>query len=108
MTAIRWMAVLAAGAVVVGACKREGDGAGGGQGGGPRATSPAIGELLAGVPGDAAAIGFVDLSEAPWAVITRGWPVPLDDAARQNLDRELRDYLARFVGLDVSRLQYAV
>src|ERR1041384_2175055 len=74
----------------------------------PRATSPARAELLAGVPGSAAAIAFVDLAETPWSQIIGGWLLPLDDATRQGLDKELREYLARTVGLDVSKLQYVV
>ena len=74
----------------------------------PRATSPAIAELLAGVPGSAAALAFIDLAETPWSQLAAGWPLPLDEATRQSLDKELREYLARSVGLDVSRLQYLV
>lgn len=75
--------------------------------GGARVTSPAIDALLAGVPGDALAVGFVDLDAPPWALVTGG-AVPLDEAARQTLDKELRAYLDRYVGVDVSKVQYAV
>jgi hypothetical protein len=102
----RTTAVLAAAALALSACKHDGVAPGGAEH--PRVTSPAIAELLAGVPGSAAAIGFVDLSETPWSQIIGGWPLPLDEATRQSLDKELREYLARFLGLDVSRLQYAV
>lgn len=73
----------------------------------PGVTSPAIDTLIAGVPGNAAAIGFVDLDKPPWAFITGGL-APLDDATRTTLDKELREYIDRYVGLDVSKLQYAV
>ena len=74
----------------------------------PRITSPAVAELLAGVPATAAAIGFLDLPESPWSQITRGWPLPLGDEARRSLDAELREHMLRFLGLDLSKLQYAV
>lgn len=86
------------------ACKSGGSNA---REGGPRATSPAIDTLLAGVPGDALAIGFVDLDAPPWTLVTGG-VMPLDEAARQTLDKELRAYLDRYVGVDVSKVQYAV
>jgi len=86
------------------ACKSGGSNA---RESGARVTSPAIDTLLAGVPGDALAIGFVDLETPPWALVTGG-AVPLDEVARQTLDKELRAYLARYVGVDVSQVQYAV
>jgi hypothetical protein len=109
MMTMRATAALVA-ALALGACKHEGDGTGGSMGGADRqrTTSPAIAELLAGVPGNAAAIGFIDLADTPWSQITGGWLMPLDTEARQSLDKELRDYLMSSIGLDVSRLQYAV
>jgi type IV pilus assembly protein PilA len=71
-------------------------------------TSPAIDGLLAGVPGDAMAIGFVDMDTPPWTYITGGGWIPLDEATRKSLDKELREYLDRYVGVDVSKLQHAV
>jgi hypothetical protein len=103
-------AVLAAAALALTGCKHDGStpGVASDRPQQPRATSPAIAELLAGVPGSAAAIAFVDLAETPWSQIIGGWLLPLDDATRQSLDKELREYLARTVGLDVSKLQYVV
>ena len=106
MTTRATAAVVAA--LALGGCKHEGAGTSGTAGDDRRTTSPAIAELLAGVPGNAAAIGFVDLADTPWSQITGGWLVPLDPETRQSLDKELRDYLTSSVGLDVSRLQYAV
>jgi hypothetical protein len=75
----------------------------------PGVTSPAIDALLAAVPGDAMAIGFVDLDTAPWHYITTGGAgFPLDAQTRQTLDKELREYVERYVGVDVSKLQYAL
>ncbi|MBC7975750.1 MAG: hypothetical protein H7138_12295, partial [Myxococcales bacterium] len=73
-----------------------------------RATSPAIVQLLAAVPDSAAALGFIDLTEAPWALVTGGALMPLDEASRKSLDKELREHVERYLGLDVSKLQYAV
>jgi hypothetical protein len=73
-----------------------------------RTTSAAISELLAGVPGSAAALGFIDMPEAPWSFVTGGGPFPLDDATRKTLDKELRAYVDRYLGMDLSGLQYAV
>jgi len=102
------MAVLAAAVLALGSCKH--DGAPGITPGEPRArtTSPAIAELLAAVPGNAAALGFIDVDEGPWSFITGGTLLPLDEATRKALDKELREYLVRHLGLDPSRLQYAV
>jgi Tfp pilus assembly protein PilE len=103
------MAMLAAAGLMLGACKHDGSTQGGAQGAKPpRPTSAAIGELLAAVPGDAAALAFLDLDEAPWALVTGGWPLPLDEETRKSLDKELREYVGRYLGLDVSKLQYAV
>jgi hypothetical protein len=99
-------ALVAAAVLALTSCKRDGDAAGGSQR--SRTTSPAIGELLAGVPGNATAIGFLDLTEPPWSLVTGGGPLPLDDATRASLDKELREYVERYLGLDVSKLQYAV
>jgi hypothetical protein len=74
---------------------------------GPAATSPSIDSLLEGVPGNAAALGFVDLDVAPWSQVI-GNMVPLDESARASLDKELREYLVRTLGLDPSKVQYAV
>ena len=71
-------------------------------------TSPAIDGLLAGVPGDAMAIGFVDMDTPPWTYITGGGWIPLDETTRKSLDKELREYLDRYVGVDVSKVQHAV
>jgi Tfp pilus assembly major pilin PilA len=100
-------ALVAAAVLTLTSCKHEGDTAGGGSQR-PRTTSPAIDELLAAIPGNAAAIGFLDLSEPPWSLITGGGPLPLDEATRKSLDKELREYVERYLGVDVSRLQYAV
>jgi hypothetical protein len=94
-------------ALALAACSHEGTG-GGGTAPGPRATSPAISELLAVVPGNAAAVGFVDLTQSPWSMITTGYLLPLDEATRKTLDQELHAYVDRYLGVDVSRLQYAV
>jgi type II secretory pathway pseudopilin PulG len=99
---------LAAAALALSSCKKDGAATSTGPESKPRTTSPAIGELLAAVPGDAAALGFLDLDEAPWSLVTGGWLLPLDEATRKTLDKDLREYLDRFIGLDVSRLQYAV
>lgn len=106
----RATALLAAATLALGACTHDGTSTGVAPAAGdrPRTTSPAIGELLAGVPGNAALVGFVDLAVAPWSQITRGWPIPLDDSTRQSLDKELRDYLAQTIGLDVSKVQHVV
>src|SRR6185295_15516946 len=59
----RATAYLAAATLALSACKHDGAGPGVApdRADRPRTTSPAIGELLAGVPGSAAAIAFVDL-----------------------------------------------
>lgn len=74
----------------------------------PRATSAAIGELLAAVPSSAAALGFIDVEESPWSLVTGGALLPLDEATRVALDKELREYVDRYLGIDLSGLQYAV
>lgn len=73
-----------------------------------RVTSPAIAELLAAVPGTAMALGFVDLAESPWSLVTGGFVLPLDQATRTTLDKELRAHIDRYLGVDLSRLQYAI
>src|SRR5262249_7096010 len=73
----------------------------------PSMASRMIDTLIAGVPGDALALGFVDMNAPPWALITGG-AVPLDEATRASLDKELRAYVDRYLGVDLSRLQYAV
>ena len=73
------------------ACKSGGSNA---REGGARVTSPAIDALLAGVPGDALAVGFIDLETPPRALVTGG-VMPLDEAARQTLDKELRRIVPR-------------
>jgi len=70
-------------------------------------TSPAIGDLLAAVPGDAVALGFVDLDAPPWSLLVGGL-MPLDEDTRKTLDQELREYVDRHFGVDLSKLQYAV
>jgi type II secretory pathway pseudopilin PulG len=100
--------VLFAAVLALSGCKHDGTGAAPGAPQGARATSPAIAELLAGVPGSAVALGFFDMVDAPLSLVTGGGPFPLDDAARKALDQELRDYVTRYLGLDVSKLQYAV
>ena len=72
-----------------------------------RVTGPAIAELIAAVPGDAISLGFFDTDHQPWALLTGGM-VPLDEANRKTLDKELREYVNRYLGLDLSKLQYAV
>jgi Tfp pilus assembly protein PilE len=101
-------ALFAAAVLALTCCKHDGAGPASGGPQGTRATSPAIAELLAAVPGNAAAVGFIDLAEAPWSLITGGGLVPLDDGARQALDKELREYVDRYLGLDLSKLQFAV
>lgn len=73
----------------------------------PGTTSAVIDSLLAGVPGDAFAIGFVDAPAPPWTMLTGGL-VPLDEPTRKTLDKDLREYVERYVGVDVSKVQYAV
>jgi Tfp pilus assembly protein PilE len=102
-------ALVAAAALVLGSCKHDGSATGApGVQQGPRTTSPAIAELLAAVPGNAAALGFIDMVEAPWSLATGGVLLPLDEATRKALDKELREYVDRYLGVDLSRLQYAV
>jgi Tfp pilus assembly protein PilE len=74
----------------------------------PSVTSPAIDALIANVPGNASAIAFVDLNVAPWSYVTGGAGFLLDPATQKELDKDLRAYVDRFVGVDVSKLQYAV
>lgn len=74
----------------------------------PPVTSPAIAELLAAVPGNAMALGFIDVDDSPWSLLTGGALLPLDEATRKTLDKELRDYVTQYLGLDLSKLQYAV
>ncbi len=74
----------------------------------PRVTSPAIGDLLAGVPGTAIALGFVDMADSPWSMVTGGSVLPLDPATRSTLDKELREYVDRYLGVDLSKVQYAI
>jgi len=105
----RTAGMLAAVALALSACKHDGAAttAPGAQPK-PRTTSPAIAELLAAVPGAAVALGFLDVDSSPWSLVTEGTPLPLDEATRKALDKELRAYVDRYLGLDVSRLQYAV
>jgi hypothetical protein len=108
MTTPRTTAVCAAAVLALSCCKHDGTSAGPSGPHPARPTSSAIGELLAAVPGNAAAIGFVDVDEAPWSLVTGGGWVPLDDATRKTLDQELREYVDRYLGVDLSRLQHAV
>jgi Tfp pilus assembly protein PilE len=101
-------AIAAAAALALGSCKHDGATATGAGSHPPPVTSPAIGELLAAVPGNAVALGFIDVDDSPWSVVTGGPWFPLDEATRATLDKELRAYVDRYLGLDVSRLQYAV
>jgi hypothetical protein len=94
--------------LALGGCKHDGAGSAPVVQQAPRATSPAIAELLAAVPDSAAALGIIDLTEAPWALVTGGALLPLDERTRKSLDKELREYVDRYLGLDLSRLQYAV
>jgi type II secretory pathway pseudopilin PulG len=106
---MRAAAMVATAVLALSACKKDGAATNApGANDPPRATSPAIAELLAGVPGNAGALGFLDIPRAPWSLVTGGWLLPLDEATRKALDKELREYLDRYLGLDVSRLQYAV
>ena len=104
MRAAAWVV---AAAVLVAGCKKDGAGDGTKAGVAPAVTSPAIDALLAAVPGSALALGFVDLNVAPWTYLTGGAGL-LDEPSRVALDKELRAYVERFVGIDVTRLQYAV
>ncbi|MGE3454420.1 MAG: hypothetical protein AB7O24_04840 [Kofleriaceae bacterium] len=99
------MFVVAAAALT--SCKRTGTEAGGGPSK-PGVTSPAIVELLNAVPANAMALGFVDAPKPPWSLLVDGTFMPLSEPARKTLDKELRDYVAKYVGLDVSKVQYAV
>ncbi|MBA3454122.1 MAG: hypothetical protein H0T42_13590, partial [Deltaproteobacteria bacterium] len=72
-----------------------------------RVTSPAIAELIAAVPGEAIALGFFDTDHNAWSLLTGG-VMPLDEAIRKTLDKELREYVDRYLGVDLSKLQYAV
>jgi type II secretory pathway pseudopilin PulG len=107
MSKITTKATLLAAVLALGCCKHEGatDTAMAGR---PRVSSKEIVELLAGVPGNAAALGFIDLERSPWSLATGEGMVGLDEATRKPLENELREYLERHVGLDVTRLQYAV
>jgi type II secretory pathway pseudopilin PulG len=100
--------VLFAAVLALGGCKHDGSGTAPGVQQGTRATSPAIAELLAAVPGNAAALAFIDMVDAPWSIVTGGGLLPLDEDARKALDKELRAYVDRYLGLDLSKLQYAV
>jgi type IV pilus assembly protein PilA len=101
--------VLAATMALVG-CKSSKDAGGtsGASASSPGVTSPTIDSLLGAVPGNAIALGFVDMDTPPWNYVTGGAGLPLDEATRKTLDKELREYIDRFVGVDVSKLQYAV
>lgn len=107
MRATVWALVLAA-TISLTSCKRDGGGPDNKTGAAPGITSPAIHSLIAGVPGDAIALGFVDMNVAPWTYITSGAGFMLDEGSRKTLDKELREYVERFVGVDVTKLQYAV
>jgi type II secretory pathway pseudopilin PulG len=102
MTAKTTVLVIAVTAALIG-CKREGSGTKGK----PGVTSPAIDTLIAAVPGNAVALGFVDMASPPWTFITGG-ALPLDEATRKTLDKELREYVDRYLGVDLSKLQHAV
>ena len=91
--------------LLAGGCKKQGQAD---QATTPAATSPAIDSLLEAVPGDALALAFVDMATPPWDVVTGGVGLVLDPETRKTLDTELRAYVDRYVGVDVSRLQYAV
>ncbi len=73
----------------------------------PRTTSPAIFKLLDAVPGDAQALAFLDLPQPLWGTVTGGI-LPIDAANRAILDKDLRGYVDKHLGLDLSKLQYAV
>jgi len=93
----------------IASCKKEGGSADNNKAAvAPSVTSPAIDTLIASVPGNASALAFVDLNVAPWSYITGGAGFLLDPASQKTLDKELRDYVDRYVGIDVSKLQYAV
>ncbi|CAN5859356.1 hypothetical protein BH11MYX2_BH11MYX2_05890 [soil metagenome] len=98
-------------AALAGCSKKDGGTTGSAPGAAPSApavTSPAIDQLLAGVPGNAIAIGFIDMETPPWNYVTGGYGMPLSETTRKTLDTELRAYMDKFVGVDVSKLQYAV
>src|SRR5262245_55764153 len=97
---IRTIAMFAA-VLALGACKRDGAATDGVAQ--TRTTSPAIAELLAGVPGNAVGLGFIDVAESPWSFAIGGGPFPLDESTRNALDKELREYVDRYLGLDLSR-----
>jgi hypothetical protein len=104
------IALMAAAAVALICCKHDGAAMGTEPGSQhkPRVTSPAIAELLAAVPGSAVALGFIDMDDTPWSLLTGGILLPLDEDIRKTLDKDLRDYVNRYLGLDLSKLQYAV
>jgi type II secretory pathway pseudopilin PulG len=102
MTAKTTVLVIAVTAALLG-CRREDSDTKGK----PRVTSPAIDTLIAAVPGNALALGFVDMDSPPWTFLTGG-ALPLDEVTRKTLDKELRDYVDRYLGVDLSKLQYAV
>ncbi|HEY4178687.1 MAG TPA: hypothetical protein VGM90_17695 [Kofleriaceae bacterium] len=109
------MKALAAGLVIAAAlagCNKGGGTTGstsGASSSAPSTTSPAIDTLLAGVPGNAFALGFVDMETPPWSMVTGGYGMfPLTDATRKTLDAELHAYMDKYIGVDVSKLQYAV
>lgn len=107
MTTRHATALVAAAVMALSSCKRDDAGSAPGAQR-QRTTSPAIAELLAAVPGNAAALAFIDMDDAPWSLITGGVLVPLDETTRKDLDKELRDYVDRYLGLDLSKVQYAV
>src|ERR1051325_796355 len=82
-------AVLAAAALALTGCKHDGStpGVASDRPQQPRATSPAIAELLAGVPGSAAAIAFVDLAATPWSQIIGRWLLAAVHPPRPNLGK---------------------
>ncbi|MFN0251886.1 MAG: hypothetical protein ACKV2T_33730 [Kofleriaceae bacterium] len=104
MKATAWVMVLATMSIT--SCKK--DGGSDKPAVAPSVTSPAIDALIAAVPGNASAIAFVDLNIAPWSYLTGGAGLSLDPATQKELDKDLRAYLDRYVGVDVSKLQYAV
>ncbi|MGE3546660.1 MAG: hypothetical protein AB7L28_22220, partial [Kofleriaceae bacterium] len=93
--------------VTVASCKRTGGEAGGGPAK-PGVTSAAIIEMLSAVPINAVGVGFADAPKAPWTMLTDGTFMPLSEPARKTLDKELREYVDKYLGLDVSKVQYAV
>ncbi len=65
-------------------------------------------KLLAGVPAEAFAVGFVDSPTDLWDYVLKGFIYELDPENRDALDKELRAFVTERLGLDVSKASSAV